>query len=331
MERQVTPYFETKYGKLYKGNCVEIMAKLDPVDVVLTDPPYNVIDEEWDRFKKRDFFAFSAEWILAARAISKYLFTFSSTTRDEIPTLCKLFYSNVRRLVWDKGSSATGAGKFWFVYEDVYTCDNERPAQFVTAKKAEFGKRLKARRIESGLSRGGVDIITRGKKTGLCYRWEESASLPSDEQIELLKNHLTFSADDLRVLESERKSSEATVEEMRAHMATKSGSVLPDVLRFPVNKATCHPCEKPVALLLALIEAATEPDQIVLDPFAGSNSTAVACERLGRKWIAIEQDEKYCEIGAARLRKENAQRKIFSVNNYPKRQPLLFGEIIGGN
>ena len=34
------PYYETKLGKLYHGDCLEIMPELEPVDLVLTDPPY---------------------------------------------------------------------------------------------------------------------------------------------------------------------------------------------------------------------------------------------------------------------------------------------------
>ena len=51
--------------------------------------------------------------------------------------------------------------------------------------------------------------------------------------------------------------------------------------------------------------------QIVLDPFIGSGTTAIACEALGRKWIGIEISEKYCEIAAKRIEAEYKQRKLF--------------------
>ena len=37
----MTPYYETELDKLYHGDCLEIMPELEPVDLVLTDPPYN--------------------------------------------------------------------------------------------------------------------------------------------------------------------------------------------------------------------------------------------------------------------------------------------------
>ena len=50
---------------------------------------------------------------------------------------------------------------------------------------------------------------------------------------------------------------------------------------------------------------------IILDPMLGSGTTAIACERLNRRWIGIEIEEKYCEIAAKRIEKENQQLKMF--------------------
>ena len=38
----MTPYYETELGKLYHGDCLEIMSMLETVDLVLTDPPYGI-------------------------------------------------------------------------------------------------------------------------------------------------------------------------------------------------------------------------------------------------------------------------------------------------
>lgn len=53
-----------------------------------------------------------------------------------------------------------------------------------------------------------------------------------------------------------------------------------------------------------MIEASSNEGDKVIDPFAGSCSTAVACKRMGRKFIMIEQDAEYCEIGRKRLKAE---------------------------
>ena len=70
---------------------------------------------------------------------------------------------------------------------------------------------------------------------------------------------------------------------------------------FCEGEGGMHPTQKPVRLMQALIELTTQPDQIVLDPFAGSGSTLVAAKNLGRKYIGYEVDQKYVDICERRL------------------------------
>ena len=68
---------------------------------------------------------------------------------------------------------------------------------------------------------------------------------------------------------------------------------------------TAHPTQKPEKLLAKLILASSSPGDVILDPFAGSGSTAVTAKKLGRLCIAIEQNRQYCAWGEKRL--ENAE------------------------
>ena len=70
-----------------------------------------------------------------------------------------------------------------------------------------------------------------------------------------------------------------------------------------------HPTQKPVKLFINLIES--YGDGVVLDPYIGSGTTAIACERLNRKWVGMEISEKYCEIAAKRIEQEIKQLKLF--------------------
>jgi site-specific DNA-methyltransferase (adenine-specific) len=62
-----------------------------------------------------------------------------------------------------------------------------------------------------------------------------------------------------------------------------------------------HPTQKPLAVMSRLLAVGGE---VVLDPFLGSGTTAVAAKRLGRRCIGIEIEEKYCEMAARRLEQE---------------------------
>jgi site-specific DNA-methyltransferase (adenine-specific) len=73
------------------------------------------------------------------------------------------------------------------------------------------------------------------------------------------------------------------------------------VWTYPKVPGATHPSQKPVALLSHLLELFSEPDDLVLDPFAGSGSTAAACAATGRRCISIELDEASCALIARRL------------------------------
>ena len=89
-----------------------------------------------------------------------------------------------------------------------------------------------------------------------------------------------------------------------------------DILYVP-NKKTkikgknIHDTEKPIELMKVLIENSSQESDIVLDPFLGSGTTAIACEKLHRHWIGIEIDKKYCEIAKERINNYNKQVKLF--------------------
>lgn len=64
---------------------------------------------------------------------------------------------------------------------------------------------------------------------------------------------------------------------------------------------TDHPTQKPEKLLAKVILASTGPRDLVLDPFAGSGTTAVVAKKLGRRFTAIESDEQHCLVALKRL------------------------------
>jgi site-specific DNA-methyltransferase (cytosine-N4-specific) len=59
------------------------------------------------------------------------------------------------------------------------------------------------------------------------------------------------------------------------------------------NKIPMHPARMPIDLASFFIKFLTEPGDIVLDPFSGSNTTGSAAERLGRYWFSIESSKEY--------------------------------------
>ena len=90
-----------------------------------------------------------------------------------------------------------------------------------------------------------------------------------------------------------------------------------DVWRLPAiapweKSCTKHPTQKPLGLLSRIILASTEVGAWILDPFAGSSTTGIAANLLGRRFLGIEREEEFVKISKAR-REEIEDGRIFAT------------------
>ncbi|MCE2473719.1 MAG: site-specific DNA-methyltransferase [Anaerolineae bacterium] len=81
-------------------------------------------------------------------------------------------------------------------------------------------------------------------------------------------------------------------------------------LRGNQAEATGYPTQKPLALYERIISASSNPGDMVLDPFCGSGTTAVAAERLGRRWLMMEQWDGAYAMLVKRLAAEGLSRDV---------------------
>ena len=71
-------------------------------------------------------------------------------------------------------------------------------------------------------------------------------------------------------------------------------------------RSKIHATQKPVALFERLVNASSNPGQLILDPFAGSGTTAIAAENTDRRWLCIEKDETYYNAACNRILEHRA-------------------------
>ncbi|MEG9884592.1 MAG: site-specific DNA-methyltransferase [Hyphomicrobiales bacterium] len=83
-------------------------------------------------------------------------------------------------------------------------------------------------------------------------------------------------------------------------LAPKANAV-GDVWKIPQEKKTAHPAPFPVELASRCIESVG--DGLVLDPFMGSGTTAIAAESNNRQWVGIDISQNYCDMARKRLEK----------------------------
>lgn len=75
-----------------------------------------------------------------------------------------------------------------------------------------------------------------------------------------------------------------------------------DVLEFGPDPIKLHPTQKPIALMRYMVRTYSNPGDLVLDPFMGSGTTAIACVLERRNFIGFELDKHYWEVANKRLR-----------------------------
>jgi|TARA_R110002124_G_scaffold125491_1_gene284719 DNA modification methylase len=87
-----------------------------------------------------------------------------------------------------------------------------------------------------------------------------------------------------------------------------------------------HPTQKPVGVMEWCIKHLPDTAQTILDPFAGSGSTGVACVNLGRSFVGIERDPEYFDIMCRRIDEAHRQADLFIVKPQtpaPKQEDLF--------
>lgn len=80
-----------------------------------------------------------------------------------------------------------------------------------------------------------------------------------------------------------------------------NGNRSPNLLTFHATHNEFHPTQKPVDLIEFLIKKFSNENELILDPFAGSGTTAIACTNTNRQFICIEKDPKYYKVAVERL------------------------------
>jgi len=324
-------YYSDDRVTLYHGDSLDILPTLDlTADVLLTDPPYfKVKQDEWDNQwdKASEFLGWMGEWLdltvgkLAPHA-SVWVFASPALTSSVERLVGERFrvlnsIRWVKEAGWHQKAEIAALRSYLTPWEGIVFAEQYADAYGDAAKAlhrevfAPLGRYLRSERERAGLTVGDVQPLfpsASGNLTGAVSNWELGYNLPSAEQYERLRSALNKSGGDYlrREYEDLRREYEdlrREYEDLRRPFAITDRAHSTDVWTFaPVAPyAEKHPCEKPARMLHHMIETSSRPDELILDPFAGSGSTLLAARDLGRGAIGVERDERYCERIARRL------------------------------
>jgi len=150
-----------------------------------------------------------------------------------------------------------------------------------------------------------------------CFRYGSTQwDLPTEETYnELIK---TYNIDKWQGYQ-EYEELRHQYEELRRPFNFKNG--IYEVIDIPIiteKENTEHPTTKPLELIKNFVEISSNENDLVLDPFLGSGTTAVACEKLNRRWIGIEISKEYCDIAVKRIDAIKNQARLYEFGTLDK-------------
>jgi len=304
-----SPFYSTSLGDAYLADSLEVLRALPDgsVNVVLTSPPYALhFKKEYGNEKSADY----VNWFLPfAREIRRvladdgsFVLNIGGSYNPGAPTRSLYHFKLLIALVEDLG---------FHLAQECYWYNPAKmpmPAEWVTVRRIRI--------------RDSVEHVW----------WLSKTEWPKADNRRVLK---PYSKDMERL---HRKGVTARVRPSGHHIRTsfgqvESGGSIPpnvveeecpsDLLKFGNNAANdpytkrckeaglkIHPARFPAALPEFFLKLLTDEGDLVVDPFAGSNTTGAVAERLDLRWIAVEREESYLETSRFRFETMTAARSL---------------------
>jgi site-specific DNA-methyltransferase (adenine-specific) len=322
-------------------DCLEGMQEIEDksIDLVITDPPYNIGKADWDIIQNYD------DWMLQnfkeyQRILksngSLYLF------HNDFLKICDFQQSlktntdfKFKQLItWNKinGDDDMGYIKNRLSIDSMrnyyggfteyclyYTFQDETGLEAITEQYLKPQNKF-SEYLRTELKRSEVPIreiaalfpSKTGGLTGCVSNWLNGDNIITKEQYETIRNHLNGEYlrreyEDLRrEYESERYPFNVSM--VKGNDAWCNSNVW----QYPIRHDTDHPTPKPVPLICNIITHSAHANATVLDPFIGIGTTAEACIKTGRQFIGFEKEPSYFEKAQVRIKKAQEQGKIGS-------------------
>lgn len=291
------------------GDCLEVLRGMPDasVDAVATDPPYfRVKSEAWDRQWGHDgayldwLSSIIDEWWRVLRSNGSVYCFASPQMAARVEVRIGQRFNVLNTITWQKPPYSTKAemcdkstmrgffpaseriifAEHYFEPLRLYLASERDRAGWTTRRVAEEYQKVTGSRTVTGMAGHWFERVQWALPTAANYQW--------------LRQLFNQSGGDYLRRE---------YEDLRRPFAVTPDVPYTDVWTFKTVQAYKgkHPCEKPVDMMEHIIRTSTKPGAVVLDCFAGSGSTGVACARNDRSFIGIEKDESWADYASRRI------------------------------
>jgi len=286
-------------------DCIDGMKQINScsINLILTDPPYNIGKEfDNDNLSMGDYLDWCKEWIPELNRVLKWGGAIFITLGWKYVAEVKNIFNNQKELrlknwiIWYRQDGWKGDKGFAQSYENILYFIKDNVSE---ERINSFREWLNKHRIKKGYSLSNINnilgwAITGGGCASGYMGDKEDKQIPSPEHYKKLKELLSLD-DTYDKLVFEEK-----------YIKFNKVDVCDDLWLTPKSekKRLGHPTQKPLTLFQRILRTSSEINDLVLDPFMGSGTTAFACKSLKRNFIGFEIDKEYSDIVNNRMKQE---------------------------
>lgn len=321
---------EKYINQIIHADCMDILKQLPDkrIDLIVTDAPYfGIVKNDWDN-QWKDIFEFQ-KWVSGIgkelQRVLKDNGSFYWFGDDKTIAYCQValdkYFRLLNNIVWRKTSLQTMKGA-----ETVFRSYAPITERCLFYDKGEDKTGLESINNDLCLYKSIRDYFaTERQKTNLSYKeingkcfntasngggmasniltsYKDGWTFPTREKYEALQK--------IGICKKPYEELRREYEELRRVWNNDMKAL--DVLDYQVcnDKDRFHPTQKPLNLISYLIQRSSNENDLILDCFSGSGTTAVACHNLKRRFICIEKDYDYWKASAERLKIAQAQQRL---------------------
>ncbi len=323
-ETKIKPFFATKRGKMYCGDALELLPQRvasESVHLIMTSPPFGLVrKKDYGNVDAEDyvkwFKPFGEEFKRVLRPDGSLVIDIGGAWVPGQPTR-SLYHFKLLIMLCDELGFHLAQEFYWWSPSKLPT-----PAEWVTVRRIRVKDavncvwwlsptpwpRASNRRVLQPYSKSMKELLKNG------YRAKKR---PSGHDISR-----KFATDNRAAIPPNLLAAPNTESNSRYLRYCKEHGIKP------------HPARFPAAIPEFFVRMLTDPNDLILDPFAGSCVTGEVCQRLRRKWVCIDLIEDYLKGAKGRFGRRQPraeQRELFDLRDKAKYyriyQPSLLGDV----
>ena len=288
-------------GKIINADCMDILKQLPDksIDLVLTDPPYLYTNCEFDK-KGFDEEGIFAEFFRVLKDDRLLVFTGYGMSFYRWNCICeKCGFSFKENPVFNKISNTSPFQIVPRTHEQI---------SILEKGKAKLRK-LRIPYVDEMVKQEAFEILIQ-----TCKRVNSLLNTNLKDAENYLKTHKIIYDKKYRrkfnvVCGKTTKYCDRGIASLRNLEEGKWQNSIFNIKSERTNNI--HPTQKPIELFERIIKICSDENDLVLDCFSGSGTTAIACHRLQRRFICIEKDQEYWAKSCERLKSEQAKLQLF--------------------